>query len=104
MKFVFTILLSVAGACAFGQKYSGSFKLKPGSNFLPGNVLVKVRPGFQDQVAQLGKGKAAARIKNVSVNSVAPLVKPELARQGARLNAPKVFKPTIDIARYFEIR
>ena len=104
MRFLALLAFSVAGlTLAVGQNKLGTFKLPRNAHYARGRVLVKVKPGFKEIIAQLGAAKSTARVRNISVLSVAPLVKPELARQGAARRGPRNYQPKVDISRYFAI-
>lgn len=99
-KCLFIFFAFIVTLASSQNKYRHTFKLPPKARYAHGRVLVKVKSDYKSEVAQISNG----RIKNISVRSIAPIVKPELAKQGAAWRGPLAKKPVVDISQYFVIR
>ena len=101
MKAVLILLLVAVAMPAVSQKNSqATFKLPTDARYMPGRVLVKAKSDFREQILQ----NSAGRIKNSTIKSVTPLVKPALAKKGAAWRGPRAGQPAVDISRYFAIQ
>ncbi|MBI1768706.1 MAG: S8 family serine peptidase [Bacteroidetes bacterium] len=105
MKKVIVFILLAAGLVeASAQiKRQKFFKMAANVEYQRGRVLVKIKNEFKDEVSQLAIRNSGARVRNVAVNSVAHLVKPELDRHGAARMGARAQNPTVDISKYFSL-
>lgn len=83
-----------------GKKY---FKMPADVEYARGKVLVKIKDEYKDQLTVLAQRGSASQVRNVSLKSVAHLVKPELDQHGAARMGARVQKPTVDISKYFAL-
>jgi len=95
------LLLVMIAMDAVSQKNNhAAFKLPANARYMPGRVLVKAKSDFRQEILQSPAGRA----KNSAIKSIAPLVKPALARKGAAWRGPVAAQPSVDISRYFAIQ
>jgi serine protease len=81
------------------KQIRSSFKMPSNAKYSKGRVLVKVRNEFQSELASLS-GNKGGRVKNLALNGVIPLVKPEM-QKGAANGRTK--NPAIDISKYYSL-
>lgn len=106
MKKIFVFVLAAIGFldAAAQNKSQKFFKMPANAEYARGQVLVKIKDEYKEAVTQLATRNAKASIKNVAVNSVSHLVKPELDRYGAARMGARASKPTVDISKYFSLK
>lgn len=105
MKKVIAIILLTAGLLEASAQIKGQkfFKMPAHVEYERGRVLVKIKNEYKDEVSQWAIRNSGAQVKNVAVNSVAHLVKPELDRHGAARMGARAQNPSVDISKYFSL-
>src|SRR5260221_2842042 len=85
------------------NKLQGTFKMPNNVRYTRGRVLVKIKSEFKDEIASISTNKSGVLLKNILMNSISPMVKPELARYGAMRNGARAQKPVVDISKYYAL-